>query len=140
MEILCNGFTISDDKARLQPERIRELLSDTYWAKGRSLETVEKTIQNSLCFGVYREGLQVGFARCVTDYATIYWLADVVIDPAYRGHGLGVSLMSAVTEHPQLCSITGILATDDAHGLYARYGFVSEDGRFMRRRPETAGN
>ena len=95
----------------------------SYWAQGRSLETVEKSIANSLCFGVYDDERQMGFARVVTDYATFAWLCDVFVDEAYRGRGLGKRLIEAVVAHPDLQNMRNfILATRDAHDLYRRYG------------------
>lgn len=135
METQVNQYLLSDDKTKLQPQRIQALLRDTYWAKDRSLEVVETSIEHSLCIGVYHEGLQIGFARCVTDYCSIYWLCDVIIDPTYRGEGLGKALMEFIVAHETLKPLQGILATNDAHGLYAQYGFRSSEN-FMRKRPE----
>ena len=123
MEIQKESYIISDDAVRLQPERVCEMLSSTYWAKDHSRETVLASIKNSLCLGVYVGDEQVGFARCVTDYATFFWLADVIIDPAHRGQGLGKALVEAVTTHDKLAGTRGLLATRDAHGLYRQYGF-----------------
>ena len=136
MERQFDEFLISDDKDRLQLERIYEMLHGTYWAKERSRETIARAIENSLCFGVYSDGKQVGFARCVTDYATIYWLADVIIDEQYRGQGLGKAMVAAVHAHESIKGLSGILATRDAHGLYEKYGFAHVDpNRYMRRTP-----
>ena len=134
MELYLDEFLISDDKTLIQPDIVFELLSKSYWAGERSLETIKKSIENSLCFGVYHVGKQVGFARCVTDYATIYWLADVIIDERFRGQGLGKTLISAVHSHENIKNLSGILATRDAHTLYERHGFaVVDEKRYMRR-------
>jgi len=134
MELYLDEFLISDDKTLIQPEIVFELLSKSYWAGERSFETIKKSIENSLCFGVYHAGKQVGFARCVTDYATIYWLADVIIDERFRGQGLGKALVAAVHSHENIKNLSGILATRDAHTLYERHGFVVVDpNRYMRR-------
>ena len=103
MELYLDEFLISDDKTLIQPEIVFELFSKSYWAGERSLETIKKSIENSLCFGVYHVGKQVGFARCVTDYATIYWLADVIIDERFRGQGLrqNAYLRSSLTREHQ---------------------------------------
>ena len=135
MEVYSDEFLISDDKALIQPQRVFEMLQKSYWAADRDIETIKKAIENSLCFGVYRAGEQVGFARCVTDYATIYWLADVFIDETYRGMGLGKELVSAVHAHESIKNLSGILATRDAHALYERYGFVVVDEKKYMRRP-----
>jgi GNAT superfamily N-acetyltransferase len=133
MEQTFQGFLISDDKEKLQLDRIYQLLGGTYWAKDRPRERILKSIANSLCFGIYAEEKQVGFCRCVTDYATVYWLADVIVDPEYRTLGLGKSLVDAVIHHELLQGCFGILATQDAHGLYEQYGFQRQPERFMRR-------
>ena len=121
------NFIISNDCTRLDIPMIHQFLSErSYWAKGRSLETVSQSIANSLCFGVYdNAGKQVGFARVVTDYAIFGWLMDVFILEDYRGKGLGKLLIKAVTEHPALKNIRRLgLGTSDAHGLYEKYGFT----------------
>ena len=123
MEINMGDYLISDDKNLIQPNRVYELLSDTYWASKRSKDTMQTAMESSLCFGVYKDGIQIGFARCVTDYAIIYYLADVIIDERYRGQGLGKALVKAITEHETLSHLRGILDTRDAHGLYERFGF-----------------
>jgi len=134
MENIVNGFVISDKKEMLQLQRVKELLSASYWASNRSLDIIEKSIENAICFGVYFNGNQVGFARCVTDYATMYWLCDVIIDSNYRCLGLGKALMSAITEHDEIKPLFGLLATTDAQGLYEQFGFLTVDaGRYMRR-------
>lgn len=134
MEIEYQSFIISDQNRLLQIDRICAMLSKSYWAQARSRETIEKSIQHSVCFGAYAEGTQVGFARCVTDYATIFWLCDVIVDEAYRGRGIGKALMEAVSSHEKLQGLSGILMTRDAHGLYAKHGFAIVDpGRTMRK-------
>jgi GNAT superfamily N-acetyltransferase len=124
-------FFVSDDKARLDVALIAQFLSeDSYWATGRSRETIERSIAHSHCFGVYQADdaqanrQQVGFARVITDYATFAYLADVFILPSYRGQGLSKQLMAAIMAHPQLQSLRRwLLVTADAHGLYAQFGF-----------------
>ena len=134
MEIHEGDFIISDQKELLQIDRICAMLKGSYWASERKREEIEQSIKNSLCFGVYCAGEQVGFARCVTDYATIYWLCDVIIDDRFRGLGLGKALIGFVQSHESIKHLSGILATRDAHGLYARHGFaVVEEGRYMRK-------
>ena len=138
MERQFDLYLISDDKTLIQPERVLQMLSKSYWAADRDLETIKKSIEHSLCFGVYRAGEQVGFARCVTDYATIFWLCDVIVDEAYRGRGIGKALMEAVASHEKLQGLSGILMTRDAHGLYAKHGFAIVDaGRTMRKPAQT---
>ena len=118
-------FTLSSEKSRLDVAALHEYLSNTaYWALGRSYDTVVKSIEHSLCFGIYAgDGCQVGFARVVTDYATFAWLCDVFVLENYRGRGLGKWLVQAVVNYPELQGLKRILlATHDAHELYRRYG------------------
>ncbi|WP_319479646.1 GNAT family N-acetyltransferase [uncultured Draconibacterium sp.] len=117
---------ISTDKKRLDIKVIHNYLSnESYWAKGRTLETVQHSIENSLCFGVYIEDRQVGFARVITDYAVFAWLLDVFILPEYQGKGYGKKLMEAIMTHNHLQGLRRWgLGTDDAHGLYKQFGFA----------------
>ncbi|HEX3046394.1 MAG TPA: GNAT family N-acetyltransferase [Bacillota bacterium] len=133
MELFFGDYKISDNKDLISADSVRELLSKSYWASQRSQETIEKSIRNSICIGVYDHDNLIGFARMVTDQATMYWLCDVIIEEAYRGKGLGKKLMECITEMEELKGMFGILATRDAHGLYEKYGFQKEPGRFMRR-------
>jgi len=134
MSDLIIDYIISSDKTSLQIDRICKLLSNSYWAQNRSKDVIIKSIENSVCFGVYVKNLQIGFARAVTDYATVYWICDVIIDEAYRGKGLGKALMKTITESGELKSLPGILGTKDAHGLYLQYGFKRDAEGFMRKR------
>jgi predicted GNAT family N-acyltransferase len=131
-----NGYLISNDKKLLQTDKICELLSKSYWAKDRPKDKIEASIENSVCFGVYLNNKQVGFARVVTDYAVIYWLCDVIIDEHHRKKGLGKKLIEAIINNSELKNLAGILATMDAHGLYEQYGFVKDAERFMRKKPQ----
>ena len=133
MEIKFKDFIISDDKSKLQIDSIYQLLNSTYWAENRPKHIIEKSIMNSICFGVYHNKKQVGFARCVTDYATVYWLADVIIDDNYRKLGIGKALIEVVVNHEEFKDCFGILATRDAHGLYEQYGFKTVNGKYMRK-------
>jgi GNAT superfamily N-acetyltransferase len=125
IEYQRDGYSISTDKSRLDVGLIHDFLSQrSYWAQGRSLATVQKTIEHSLCFGVYAaNGHQAGFARVVTDYATFAWLCDVFILESHRGHSLGKWLIETIVAHPDLQGFRNfLLATRDAHELYRRYG------------------
>jgi GNAT superfamily N-acetyltransferase len=130
-------FVISTDRSRLNLEFIHSFLSTkAYWAMGRSLDVVERTIQNSLPFGVFEGSKQIGFARVVTDFATFAWIADVFIVEEYRGRGLGVWLIEIISSHPQLQGFRRwILATRDAHDLYRRFGFteLANPQRYMEK-------
>ena len=127
---------ISTDIERLDFDLIHRFLSEeSYWARGRSMEMVRKAIENSLNFGVYLDGQQIGFARVVTDRTTFAWLADVFIVSGHRGHGYSKMLVRSIMEHPELQGLRRwFLATRDAHGLYARFGFTAvPPDRFMER-------
>lgn len=123
-ELHRDAFALSTDKSKLNIPRIHDYLSQrSYWAQGRPLEVVRRSIEHSLCFGVYHGAEQVGFARVVTDYATFAWLCDVFILETARGHGLGKWLIESVIAHPDLQGLRRfILATRDAHELYRRCG------------------
>jgi GNAT superfamily N-acetyltransferase len=131
-------YLISTDNARIDIPFVFDFLSKiSYWAKGRSLEVVERSLKNSLNFGVFSNDQQVGFARVVTDYATFAWIADVFIISGHRGHGLGKWLIEVITAHPDLQNLRRwLLATRDAHDLYSQFGFarLREPERWMERR------
>jgi len=126
MEWHHDEFVISTDKARLQLDVIHRYLSEeSYWAQGRSIEATRKAVENSICFGVYQADKQAGFARVITDMATFAYLGDVFILPQYQKKGLSKRLMEAILAHPELQNLRRwILATKDAHGLYAQYDFT----------------
>ena len=132
METIFGEYTYSDDKALLNIDKTCELLATTYWANSRSREKTIKAIENSLCIGIYKNKEQVGFARIVTDHATIYWLCDVIVDEKHRKQGLGKKLIEVITTMEELQGISGLLATRDAHGLYEKYGFAKVDN-YMRK-------
>jgi GNAT superfamily N-acetyltransferase len=139
-----SGYTISTDPMLLDFSQIYRYLSEeSYWARERSRELVERSIHHSLCFGVYTAGTglpkQVGFARVVSDYATFAYLADVFILPEYQGQGLGKWLVATILSHPDLQSVgRWTLYTNDAHELYRRFGFGTEQDpwRYMSCRPQ----
>jgi len=135
MEIHEDDCVISDEKALLQIDRIYEMLHKSYWAGERTRDTIIRSIEHSLCFGVYCAGEQIGFARCVSDYAVTFLLMDVIIDERFRGRGLGKALVSAILSHEQLQGLSGMLATRDAHGLYARFGFSPVDPNYYMKKP-----
>ena len=121
-----NGFSISNDKTKLDVDLIHNFLSTkAYWCLNIPKETVQKSIQNSLCFGVFHKETQVGFARVISDFATIAYLGDVFVLEEYRGHGLSKWLMEAVMGHPDLQGLRRwILLTRDAHDLYRQFGWT----------------
>jgi len=121
------NYVINTDPLMLDLDAVHGFLRGSYWASERPLETVKRSVEHSLNFGLYQEKdrRQVGFARVVTDFATFAWLCDVFIDEAHRGQGLGAWLMETVVEHPELrCMRLWVLGTRDAHGLYAKIGFT----------------
>jgi len=119
-------FEISTDPARIDLLAVHDFLTKSYWAKGIPIETVRRSIANSLCFGIYHEGRQIGFARVVSDLATFAYLADVFVLEPYRGRGLSKWLMQCILAHPDLQGLRRwMLATRDAHALYQLYGFTS---------------
>ncbi len=129
------GYEISTDQDRLDVEVVFRFLSEeSYWSPGIPRDVVERSINNSLCFGVYHGEVQVGFARIVTDKATFALVADVFIVEAHRGKGLSKWLLHEVMGHPDLQGLRRLLLlTSDAHSLYAQFGFteIGNPWRFM---------
>jgi GNAT superfamily N-acetyltransferase len=129
-------YLISTDKRLLDLSVIYGFLTTSYWAEGIPIETVEKSIEHSLNFGVYKAGEQIGFARVITDYATYAYIGDVFILEDYRGQGLSKWLMQAIASHPELQGLRRwSLLTRDAHGLYQQSGFTQPQNpeRYMEK-------
>jgi GNAT superfamily N-acetyltransferase len=124
-----DGYLVSTDRALIEIDLVHRFLAeDSYWSRGVPRDVVARSIEHSLCFGLYdeRDGerAQVGFARAITDLATTVYLADVFVLPTHRGHGLGVWLIECIRAHPSLQGLrVWRLATLDAHGLYEKHGF-----------------
>jgi GNAT superfamily N-acetyltransferase len=117
-------YDICSDKSAMDVDAIHAYLSRSYWAENVPHQTVQKAIDNSLCFGVFHKQSQVGFARLITDTATFAYLADVYILEEHRGKGLSKKLMKTIISHPQLQGLRRmVLATYDAHTLYEKFGF-----------------
>lgn len=134
MEYKRDQFTISNDPSRLDVDEISRFLSRSYWADKREPTAIDKSIQNSLNFGVYDGEKLIGFARVVTDCATFAYLCDVFIHEDYRGQSIGKWMMECVIAHPDLQGLRRwMLATRDAHGLYSQFGFtpLSDPSVFM---------
>jgi len=133
--LLEKGYTISTDKSRLDFEPIyRYLNEESYWSKGISREILKRAIEHSMCFGIYHQDEQAGFARVITDQATYAYLCDVFILRAHRGAGLSQWLIHTIKVHPDLQGLRRwSLATADAHGLYSQFGFtvVGQPERWM---------
>ncbi len=131
-------YELSFDSARLHVDRIHAWLASTYWSPKIRRDVVERAIAHSITLGVYlvSTGDQVAFARVVTDRATFAWLCDVVVDEAHRGRGLGKRIVEATLAHPDCTTLRRfLLATQDAHTLYTRYGFTDVvRGRWLERR------
>ncbi len=124
--LIKKGYRISTDQDLLDLDVIHNYLSnESYWSKGITKEKVQRSIENSMCFGVYKDGKQVGLARVVTDKAIFAYLCDVFILDEYRGHGLSKWLLQTILAHPELQGLKRwTLATLDAHGLYKQFGFA----------------
>lgn len=130
---------ISTDPNRVDVDLVYNFLTHTYWAAGRTRDLVEKSIKNSLCFGVYHKGQQVAFARVITDRAVFAYLADVFVVPSFRGRGISKMLMGSILEYPDIRDIkTFLLATRDAHELYAQFGFThhQSDRSMVKHNPD----
>ena len=133
-------YLISTDKSKIHVEAVHEYLCyRSYWAKGRSIERVRESIENSICFGLYdSEENMLGFARVVTDKVVFAYLMDLFIFEEYQGNGLGKKLVKYIVEHPDLQVRLWFLATATAHGLYSKFGFSALDdpARYMFKRDE----
>lgn len=128
-------FLISTDSSKLDVKLIHNYLcNESYWSKGILFEVFKRSIDNSICFGLYENNKQIGFARVVTDKATFAYLGDVFILESYRGKGLSKWLMECIMKHPELQGFRRwILLTRDAHELYRKYGFkdIEKPQRYM---------
>lgn len=120
-------YYVSTEK-KINIDQLMKLMKQTYWAPERSEEDVRTAIQNSVCFGAFDEKNNlVGFARVVTDYVSIWYLCDVIVDEDHRGNGIGKMLLSAVVSDERFAKASALLKTKDAHGLYRKYGFLDAD-------------
>jgi N-acetylglutamate synthase-like GNAT family acetyltransferase len=131
-----NEILISDDKSKLDVDMIHKFLTTSYWAKGRSVENVKKSIDNSICFGIYLDHKQIGFARIITDYIVFAYLMDVFILNEHRGKGYSKLLLNRLFDDDRFSGIKKwMLATKDAHLLYSRFGFepVKRPERLMEK-------
>jgi GNAT superfamily N-acetyltransferase len=134
----ADDLRISTDPADVDLDWLHTALSErAYWALGRGRSVVERSVAGSLVYGAHAGGRQVGFARVVTDQATFAWICDVFVDETARGRGIGRRLMAAIIEDPRLQGLKRmLLATEDAHGLYAAFGFepLDQPEKWMVRR------
>ena len=130
-------YRIVEGKENIKLEDVVRLLRTTYWAGSRPAEKIEKSMDNSICIGLYVDGVEqlVGFARIISDHATTYYLCDVIIDEEYRHNGLGKALVSYIVSMPENSGLRGLLLTKDAHSLYEKYGYEIINDRAMMRSP-----
>ena len=112
---------------------VTKTLQATYWADDRSDETIEKSMRNSCCYGIFDADRQIAFCRVITDFATTYYLCDVIVEESLRKIGIGSILINSVTSAPQFASLRGILGTKDAHRFYEKFVFEKNDKLFMQR-------
>ncbi|WP_415901734.1 GNAT family N-acetyltransferase [Neptuniibacter sp. QD29_5] len=120
-------FRIYDEREMIQLDSVQTLLKQSYWANQRSIDDIKTSIDNSVCFSLFKGEAQIGFARVVTDFASVAYLADVIIDKQYRGQGLGKWLTETMVNDPRWKDKFKFLVTDDAHGLYTRLGFSGSE-------------
>ena len=132
-ENVAMNYRIVDGLDKMKFEDIVRLLRMTYWADKRPIEKIEKSLRNSSCYGLYLDDKDklVGFARVITDYATTYYLSDVIIDKEYQHKGLGTALISYIDSLPEFSGLRGFLITRNAHALYRKFGYEVVDGRVM---------
>ena len=129
---------IVEGAENMRVEDVARLLRTTYWADKRPVETIEKAMRNSACFGLCLpdSGELAAFARVISDLATTFYLCDVVVDPACRGRGLGKALLGHILSRPEYMGLRGFLITRDAHGFYRPFGFETVNDRVMIRPPQ----
>ena len=133
---LEGGYELDDDPARIDVEAVHAFLTESYWAEGRSFETVERLVRGAQrVVGLYHDGRQVGFCRAVSDDASVTYLADVYVLPEHRGRGLGVELVREMIDNGPFAALRWLLHTRDAHDLYRRFGFGPPGERLMERPP-----
>ena len=136
-ENVAMNYRIVDGLDKMKFEDIVRLLRMTYWADKRPIEKIEKSLRNSSCYGIYVDeaGKLVGFARVISDYATAYYLCDVIIDKEYQHKGLGTALISYIDSLPEFSGLRGFLITRNAHALYRKFGYEVVNDRVMVREP-----
>ncbi|HON28916.1 MAG: GNAT family N-acetyltransferase [Mesotoga sp.] len=138
MEWFREEYSVSDKTEKVQRKVVNDyIINRSYWGKGRTCEQMNRAMNNSICFSLFKREEQIGFARVITDYALIFYLADVFVLEEHRRKGLGRWLIECVLDYPPIKNIKGMLNTKDAHSLYEKYGFkILDDPRStMIRRP-----
>ena len=140
IEQVRGDYSVSTDPSRLDLAAIHAYLAASYWSPGLPLDVLQRAISGSLCFGLYHQDEQIGFARVITDRATFAYLCDVFVLDSHRGQGLGRWLMETVANHASLQGLRRfVLVTRDAHGLYAKLGFkplAKPEGYMEQYRPD----
>ena len=137
MEIRKGNYVVTDNKEMVRRDLVKRfILDNSYWGKNRTEQQIDRSIDNSLCFSLFLNIEQIGFARVISDFATMYYLADLFVLEEFRGNGLGKWLVECVLTHEKLRGLRGMLNTKDAHSLYEKFGFsVAEPQRTMIRLP-----
>jgi GNAT superfamily N-acetyltransferase len=132
---LSGGLELDDDPKRVDLDRVHDFLANhSYWAKGRSRETVERLVREAdRVVGLYHDGRQVGFCRAFTDGVTLAYLADVYVLPELRGRGLGVELVREMVDNGPYAALRWVLHTEDAHGVYRKLDFAEPGYKLMER-------
>jgi GNAT superfamily N-acetyltransferase len=136
MEWHREEFVVTDDRKKVQIDIVAGLLAKTYWGHKRPREVVEKLVPNSLCFSLFRNEEQIGFARVVSDYAVFSWLSDLVINDHSRGKGLGRWFLDCILNHPEIAGTQFVLQTTHEHALYEKFGYQRSE-KLMTRQPGT---
>ena len=128
-----NKYSIKSGKENMQFDRIKELLKQTYWADNREESIIRKSIDNSVSYGAFLKdnNKQIAFARVITDFATTFYLCDVIVDENYRGMGVGKELVKTIINNDEIGKLRGVLTTSDAHSLYKKFGFETESDILM---------
>ncbi|MCF8000540.1 MAG: GNAT family N-acetyltransferase [Halanaerobiales bacterium] len=127
MKIKNDNLLISDDKTKLDNDKIHEMLLNSYWASKRSKEEINTSIKHSICFGLYKNNKMIGFARALSDRTVSSWIYDFIIDKDYRHEGLGKWFFKNIIKHKVLINTKIYLTTKDAQGLYKKYGFKEKE-------------
>ena len=124
MEWFREEYSVSDKTEKVQRKVMNDYIINRSWGKGRTCEQMNRAMNNSICFSLFKREEQIGFARVITDYALIFYLADVFVLEEHRGKGLGKWLIECVIDHPSIKGLLGLLNTRDAHTLYERFSFA----------------
>lgn len=135
MEVIEDEYIFTDNSTQIKLDEVSNLFKQSYWGKNQPIEITKKIIETSLCFSIYHNNIQVGFARVISDYAVYSLILDVIIHEKYRGNGLGKKLIEFINNNPSIKNTTKVLWTKDAENLYSKCGFKEENGyKFMLNR------